>query len=87
MRSKLIDNKKFVEAYVAQASSGYFGKSYIKKRSDGWFEMYIPGYSPFFYATYYSMAVKIINIEMSKPHPLWKSREELHVWYDMNCVE
>jgi hypothetical protein len=87
MRSTLIDNKKFVEAYVAQSYIGYFGRGHVKKKPDGWFEMYIPGYSPFYYATYDSMACKIINLELGKKHPLWKSREELYIWYDMNCVE
>lgn len=87
MRSKLIDTKKLVEAYIAQASLGYFDKGYIKKTSDGLFEMYIPGYSPTYYMTYDSMAVKIMKLELSKKHPLWKTREELYIWYDMNCVE
>ena len=87
MRSKLINNKKFVEAYLAQARCGYFSKGYVKKKPDGWFEMYIPGYSTFSYATYESMAVRIMTLERSKKNPLWKTREEFYIWYDMNCVE
>lgn len=83
-----MDNKKFVEAYLAQAGEDYFGKGCVKKRDDGWMEMYIPHYGDKFVCmTYDSFAIKIIRYELSKKHPKWKSSEELHIWYDMNVVE
>lgn len=87
MRSTLIDIKKFVEKYVAESGHDFFGNGYIKKKHDGSYEMYIPGYMPFYAMSYDTLASKIVKIELSKKHPLWKTREELYVWYDMNCVE
>ena len=83
-----MDNKKFVEAYVAQSGNGYFGNGHVKKRDDGWMEMYIPGYGDgFMCMTYDDFAAIIMKLELNKKHPKWKNNEELHIWYDMNVVE
>ena len=87
MRSTLIDAKKFVEKYVAGSGRDFFGNGFIKKKYDGSYEMYIPGYTLFYAWSYDTLMSKIVKIELGKKNPLWKSNEELHIWYDLNCVE
>ena len=84
-----MDNKKFVEAYIAQTEShSCLGPAYVKTLSNGLLEMYVPEFGEcFVQKSYFALANHIIKQENKKKHPKWKTSEELHIWYDMNVVE
>lgn len=82
-----MDIKKFVEAYVELQSNDCRRHAWLKRNNNGTIEMYIPGYGSITRPTYNSLAASIIDYEMHKQYPKWKSSEELHIWYDMNVVE
>ena len=82
-----MDNRKFVKAYVELYSDDFGRHAWLQKNGNGTIEMYIPGYETIMRLTYDSLAASIIDYEMHKQYPKWKTSEELHIWYDMNVVE